>query len=113
MNANVGPGAGSSARDRVKFIVQEVLDQGQDPLLACRMISGLADQLPEIELSIMDVFCGVASEVDGLPIGPERKHWNAEALAALDQRAAIYRDAVSSAVTDALRELRAVLDNSH
>jgi hypothetical protein len=63
---------------------------------------------------VMNVFVAVASEVDGLPIGPERAHWATESLREKDLEAADYRAQVGSLVAEALRGLlEATGDDSH
>jgi len=44
----------------------------------------------EIDPKIFRFILGVDSESDGLPIGPERKHWATEALCEKDDRANAY-----------------------
>ncbi len=80
-----------------------------DPLVACRSLSKFQDRLPGVAARVMDVFVGVASEIDDLPLGPERANWATVPLAAKDLEAAEYRERVRGVVSDALREL---LDNT-
>jgi RHS repeat-associated protein len=82
-----------------------------DILLACRDLSGLREQLTCVAGSVMDIFSGVASEVDDLPIGTDRKYWAADLLTAKDLEAADYRNRVKGVVTNALQELLVELDD--
>lgn len=93
-------------------IAHRALAGRYDPLLACRDLADLRKQLPRVTDAIMDRFVGVASEVDDLPIGVERKHWAPEALRAKDVEAADYRELVRHRVGTALQELlKALGDN--
>lgn len=76
-----------------------------DLLLACRDLARFRRQPVNVGDEIMDVFSAVASEVDGLPIGPERASWSGEALVRMDAEAEAYRAEVREAVMTALREL--------
>jgi hypothetical protein len=70
----------SEAIERAKQIAKKVLGGQYDPLLACRELVDIREQLPVVTDEVMDVFVAVATEVDGLPIGPERAHWTTESL---------------------------------
>jgi hypothetical protein len=50
-------------------------------------------------------FGGIASEVDGLPIGRARQYWSAEALEREDRELAIYESAVKDQVHVACRNV--------
>lgn len=95
--------------ERVREIAHKTLDGDYDLLLACRDLASSRKQLLGIAGDLMDVFVGVASEVDDLPIGPERKNWATEALRLKDIEAANYREQVKDVVTNALHELLAML----
>ncbi|MCP5320829.1 MAG: hypothetical protein H7A12_08400 [Pseudomonadales bacterium] len=95
--------------ERAKEIARRVLSDGYDPLLACRDLARLRPRLPGVADDIMNTFIGVASEVDDLPIGPERKHWAADALKAKDVEAANYRERIRAVVEKSLRGLLASL----
>jgi hypothetical protein len=101
----------SEATERAREIAKKVLAGQYDPLLACRELIDLREQLPGMADEVMDVFRAVDSEVDGLPIGPERAHWNTESLRVKDLEAANYRERVRSQVAAALRELLEVIGN--
>jgi hypothetical protein len=93
------------AVQRARQIAKNVLGGQHDPLLACREIADIREQLLAVADDVMDVFVAVASEVDGIPLGPERSYWNIEALRKKDLDAAEYRAQVRSIVADALRAL--------
>jgi hypothetical protein len=65
----------------------------------------MREELPAVADDVMDVFVAVASEVDDLPIGPERTRWATESLRVKDQEAADYRARVQSQVAEALQGL--------
>jgi hypothetical protein len=93
-----------SAINRAKDVATRTLKRDYDLLLACRELASLRGQLP-ISDDIMDTFAGVASEVDDLPIGPEREHWSARSLKLKDAEASEYRERIRVPVERALREL--------
>ena len=101
----------NEATERARDIAKKVLARQYDPLLACRELIDPREQLPVMADEVMDVFRAVDSEVDGLPIGPERAHWNTESLRVNDLQAADYRERVRGQVADALRELLEVIGN--
>jgi hypothetical protein len=96
------------AENRARRIAQKALAGEYDILLACRDLSEFRGRLP-ISAEDMDVFVGVASEVDGLPIGPEREHWQPEALKMQDAKAEEYRQQIMAVVNEALQSLLAAL----
>ena len=95
--------------ERAIAIARESLRGNYDFLLACRDLADIRERLPRVSDDLMDVFVGVASETDGLPIGDERRHWAAEPLESKDQLIAGYRVRMQSAVIEALQHLLAVL----
>jgi len=99
---------------RARQIATMVLGGQYDPLLACRELSDIREQLPAVADEVMDVFVAVDSEVDDLPLGAERANWSAESLRVKDMEAANYREGVRSAVAEALRALlEATRNDSH
>lgn len=75
-----------------------------DPLLACRELIDIREQLLSVVPDeVMDLFVAVESEVDTLPIGPERAYGAEESLRVRDQQAANYRERVRGEVKKALR----------
>jgi hypothetical protein len=95
----------NEAIERAKEIAQRVLAGHYDPLLAFRELAHLREELPLVSSEVMEVFVAVSSELDGVPIGPERAYWNVEVLRVKDLEAARYRDQVRSEVDEALRKL--------
>ena len=51
------------------------------------------------------LFGGIASEVDGLPIGRARQYWSAEALEREDRKLARYESEVKELVREACRNV--------
>ena len=100
---------GAPSTQRAREIALRALAGDYDLLLACRDLSNFGGQLPGVGNDLMDVFVGVASEIDDLPIGAERSRWSAEVLAAKDVEAGDYRLRVRQVVTEALRRLLVVL----
>ena len=99
------------AAERAKRIARETLDGNYDLLLACRELADLRERLPSIPEAVMDIFVGVDSEADGLPIGSERQYWAPDALQLKDRQAANYRERVRGVVTDALQTLLGALSD--
>ena len=99
--------------DRAKEIARRVLDEGYDPLLACRDLADLRLGLQGIADEIMKTFICIASEMDGVPLGSERQYWAEDALRLQDIRAANYRGRVRADVEESLRQLLATLDEGH
>jgi hypothetical protein len=99
---------------RARQIATKVLGGQYDPLLACRELADIREELSAVADEVMDVFVAVASEVDDLPIGSERTHWNTESLRMKDLEAANYRAQVGGQVAEALRGLlEATGNDSH
>jgi hypothetical protein len=91
--------------EHAKDIAYRTLDGEYDPLLACRDLADLKGRLLSVADEIMDTFVGVASEIDGLPVGVERGHWSAEVLRLKDNEAAEYREQVRKVVEETLQRL--------
>ncbi|MFL6603185.1 MAG: DUF2489 domain-containing protein [Steroidobacteraceae bacterium] len=102
----------ASSMQRAREIALRTLAGDYDLLLACRDLSSLRGRLPGVSDGLMDVFLGVASEVDDLPIGAERNHWSAESLKRKDIEANDYQERVREVVTGALQGLLAALGGS-
>jgi hypothetical protein len=101
----------TDAVERARQIAKNVLGDRYDPLLACREIAGITDELPAVDDEVMNVFIGVASEVDHYPLGPERAYWNPESLRMKDLQAADYRARVGGIVAEALQRLLEAIGN--
>jgi hypothetical protein len=92
----------SDAIQRARQIAKKVLAGEYDPLLACREIMDIKDQLPD---GLTTGFRGVDSEIDGWPLGAERAYWDSEALHEKDLISARYREEVRKQIEDDLRVL--------
>lgn len=103
----------SSAIERAKEVARKTLDGEYDPLLACRDLADLRGRLQGVSDETMNTFVGVASEVDGLPIGADRNNWASEALRSKDIEAADYRERVRATVEVALQALLTSLGGRH
>jgi hypothetical protein len=102
------------ARLRVKELAQGVLDGQLDSLLGCIEIDRIACRYlqDEIPPALQDHFSAVSSELDGLPIGAAREHWEPFALAVRDARVARYRAQVEAGVMEACARLLQVWPTS-
>jgi len=97
-----------SALAHAKDIARRTLAGDYDPLLACRDIDDMRLDLGGIiPDSIMETFIEVASSVDEYPIGPERRHWAAEALREKDVWIGDLRARARDDVNEALKALLA------
>ena len=86
-------------------IARRVLSGAYDPLLACRDLADLREDLQGVSAGVLDVFAAVSSELDGMPIGTELAYWGKDALARKDVQAAHYREEVTSEIVEALEQL--------
>ena len=80
------------AINRARSIAADAIDGNLDLLVACCDLADLRLRLPRVADGQMHVFVGVASEVDGLPIGAARSLWASEALKSKDIVIARYRE---------------------
>ena len=99
------------SRKRAGEVARRALRGEYDLLLACRDLAPLRSHLQGVPDDVVNTFVAVASEVDDLPIGAERRNWSLGALKANDIEAKKYREQVQDVVTEALRRLLAVLEN--
>ncbi|HEU4591418.1 MAG TPA: hypothetical protein VFS13_10970 [Steroidobacteraceae bacterium] len=99
-------------RQRAKEAARRALDDECDLLLACRELSQLKSHLGDVPGDVVDIFVGVASEIDDLPIGTERMRWSLDALATNDVKARKYRDEVRDIVVNALKRLLVLLKDA-
>lgn len=99
------PAGRESSIERAKIIAVRSLAGDYDPLIACRELADMRDYLPGVGQAVMDVFVGIASEVDDLPLGVERQQWSAAALKSKDQAAAVYRGQIKDVVNRAFERL--------
>ena len=91
---------------RARKTAKMVLEDQHDPLLACRELADVREELLVVlPPEVMNVLVAVSSEVDDLPIGPERAYWAEESLRVKDLQVANYREQVRSDVEEALRAL--------
>jgi hypothetical protein len=95
--------------DRARAIARKTVEGDYDVLLACRDLADVREEIPSIPDELMDVFVGVASEIDGLPIGHEREHWAEEALKSKDRQVMEYRERVSVGIIETLETLLRIL----
>lgn len=94
-----------AARDLAERVVRGTID----PLAACIEVTRWRPHLEQVPEDLWDVFAGVASELDGLPIGEERQNWERRALEVRDAKADQYRASVGRTVTEAFRQLLLLL----
>jgi hypothetical protein len=95
----------SEAVKRARQIARKVLAGEYDPLLACREIAMMKEDLTVVPDDVMTGFRAIDSEVDGLPLGCERAYWDKEALRQKDLRAGKYREQERKGIEEDLRKL--------
>src|SRR5664279_2506097 len=88
-------------RSRVAALARDILTGNVDVLEAAHEIAHLRWEIeaPDNDAAL-DLFVGIESETDALPIGEERQHWSSEALARLEpdlQRARAWAQEISKA----------------
>jgi hypothetical protein len=94
------------ARADVAKIAKSMIDGEIRPLLGARLLCYRFQQLKdEIDPETWRFIIGVASETDGLPIGPERSHWAPEALSEKDKEADDYEQRVGDGLLQVAQEL--------
>lgn len=94
---------------RAREIARAALDGEHGLLLACRDLAALRPRLPCVPDDAFDALIAVASEVDDLPIGSERRHWATKVLKAKDADAKAYEERVGPAIRTALERLLTAL----
>jgi hypothetical protein len=98
-----------AAVNRARQIARKVIDEGYDPLLACRDLDLLRWELPGVPREIMNEFTAVASEIDHLPLAEQRDYWAPGPLRTKDFQMASYRALVYESVISDMKRLLIVL----
>ena len=101
----------SEAVKRARQIAKKVLAGEYDPLLACREIAMMKEDLMVVPADVMVGFGAIDSEVDGLPLGHERAYWDKEALREKDLGAARSREQARKGIEEDFRALLAATDD--
>lgn len=103
--SNNDPLSVASARE----VVKSALEGQLDILIACLRLDDLRPGLPGVPKDLLNVFTGVASEIDSLPLEEQRRFWSPDVLKAKDTEAAQYRRQIAKVVTAALGRLEKIL----
>jgi hypothetical protein len=90
---------------RAKKFAAQALSGEIHMFLACRKIASETAALQNIPRDITAVFDGVASEIDGLPVGDERLYWEHRALLEQDAEIERYLAEVGPTLRDAMEKL--------
>jgi hypothetical protein len=98
----------SISLERAKAFARHALSGKIHMFLACVEISNDTINLAHVPREITVVFDGIASEVDGRPIGSERLHSDAAALTEQDKEIERYLAEVKPVLSDAMRKLLAL-----
>ena len=94
-------------RQRIAEIALRILSGEVRPLLGAQMLDYFLHPLEkEVDWEIVRLMKGIASEVDGLPLGQERQYWADQALREKDRLADSYEERVGPAIVEAARKLR-------
>lgn len=93
-------------RQKIAEIASRILSGEVRPLLGARLLDSYSHHLEkELDWEIVRLMRGVASEVDGLPLGQERQYWADKALREKDRLADSYEEHVGPAIMEAARKL--------
>jgi hypothetical protein len=94
------------SRIQVYEIASAMLARSISPLLGARMVMAYLHALRnEVDSEIFRLFQGVDSEIDGLPIGPERRYWAPDALQGKDELANKYELQIGDRLLKAAEQL--------
>jgi hypothetical protein len=91
--------------ERAKRIAKQALSGEIHMFLACVKISNETINLQDVPREITVVFDGIASEIDGRPIGDERQYWEPIALQQQDKEIERYLAEVGPELRDAMEKL--------
>jgi len=102
----------ATVRARMRALANGVVTGDVGLILAARELQGFRDGVePEIG-DLLDVFVGLNSETDALPVGPERSLWNAEALVRKDEEIRVMEQQWRERAVDAARQLVRLLERN-
>jgi hypothetical protein len=94
--------------EHAQKIAQQALDGELHMFAACIELARLKPFLQNVPTEVSDVFRYIDSEIDDLPIGKEREHWNAAALAEKDKQIEEYLIRVRTDLEWAIRQIVAM-----
>lgn len=96
-----------SPREEIAAVAQAMLDGRVGLHAGCESIAGLRHQLPEPEANgnELNLFVGIASELDDCPVSSERQYWEPAALADKDRKRDEYLNRVKEDLLNACRAL--------
>jgi hypothetical protein len=101
-----------AVRTQMLTLAKEVVSGNIGIVVVARELSGFRDGVePEIG-RLLDVFVGLNSETDALPVGPERSLWNAEALARKDEEIRAIEQQWRDRAVNAAMQLARLLEQS-
>jgi hypothetical protein len=93
---------------RAKIIAVQALRGEIHMFWACIKISNELINLQNFPREITVIFAGIASEIDGLPIGDERQYWDPAALLEQDNETERYLAEVGPTLRKAMEKLIAL-----
>lgn len=100
----------SREADRRALSVADLTLNGRmDPLVACRQLAELRNDLCDVPDEVMTVFVAVASETHDLPLGAELDLWAKTVAQQKQVEADVYREKVRDVILAAVRDLRTFL----
>jgi hypothetical protein len=100
----------TNARARMLTVARGVVSGDLSCIAAARQPRPIDGVEPEIS-AILDVFIGIHSETDALPIGKERAFWNREALARKDEEIKAAEERWRGRALDAAEQLVRLLEH--
>ena len=90
---------------RLIEIARGITDGSVGIIEGSRKISSMRHELSDPDDVIFNIFIGIDSETDHLPVGDERRHWSKDALAAKDTEILKYEDSQRSDAQAACKRL--------
>lgn len=90
---------------------REILAGAIDPLEGCRMLLREGSNLRRVVPDAFDVISAIASELDDIPKGAERRMWSPQALAKLEHEERSYIAQVREQLEKACRQIVAAIES--
>lgn len=91
-----------NAVERALGLIELALAGERDLLLTARELDDLRHQLPNSEDDVWLFIRGVASDLDGVPFGPQRQLWAPAALDRLDKQINEWRSRIEEELRETL-----------
>lgn len=100
----------NAVRQKARDLIAAFLDRQRGAIETARNLIALRDDLGDECQASLGIFIAIDSETDALPVGPERQHWNTEALLAKDAEIAAAEQHWNDAARRAAKDLLTLLE---